>query len=149
MNSTFTGKHMAAIMIAFFGLVIVVNLAMARLARSTFGGVVVENSYVASQHFNKWLDEARSEKALGWTAQASRTAQGGVILRLSGLPAGDARVSATARHPLGRMADIDLAFVRRADGAYISSRPLPAGRWKVRLSVTSGGRTWRQEQDLM
>jgi hypothetical protein len=57
----FTGRHMAMIMIAFFGVVIAVNVLMARFAVSTFGGVVVENSYVASQHFNRWLDEARVE----------------------------------------------------------------------------------------
>ena len=43
----FTGRHMAAIMVAFFGVVIAVNVYMARLATSTFTGVVVENSYVA------------------------------------------------------------------------------------------------------
>ena len=70
----FTGKHMAAIMIAFFGVVIAVNVLMARLATSTFGGLVVENSYVASQKFNRWLGEARSEKALGWKATVTRGA---------------------------------------------------------------------------
>ena len=39
---------------------------------STFGGVVVENSYVASQDFNGWLDEARAERALGWDADVGR-----------------------------------------------------------------------------
>jgi nitrogen fixation protein FixH len=56
---------MAAIMVAFFAVVIAVNVYMARLASSTFTGVVVENSYVASQHFNRWLDEARAEERLG------------------------------------------------------------------------------------
>ena len=55
MQRAFTGRHMAAIMVAFFGVVIVVNLLNARLASSTFGGEVVENSYVASQDFNRWL----------------------------------------------------------------------------------------------
>jgi len=54
----FTGKHFAVIIVAFFAVVIGVNLFMATQASATFGGVVVENSYVASQEFNKWLDEA-------------------------------------------------------------------------------------------
>jgi nitrogen fixation protein FixH len=53
--SGFTGRHMAITIVGFFLVVIVVNLAMARMATSTFGGVVVENSYVASQHYNRWL----------------------------------------------------------------------------------------------
>ena len=55
----FTGYHMAAILVAFFGVIIAVNMVMATLATRTFGGVVVENSYVASQEFNGWLKDAR------------------------------------------------------------------------------------------
>ena len=53
---TFTGWHMATILVSFFAIVVGVNLLMARFATSTFGGVVVENSYVASQQFNQPLN---------------------------------------------------------------------------------------------
>ena len=46
MTMRFTGWHMAAILLGFFGLVVAVNLYMAHTAISTFGGTVVENSYV-------------------------------------------------------------------------------------------------------
>ncbi|MGE0776676.1 MAG: FixH family protein, partial [Sphingomonadaceae bacterium] len=55
MTRSFTGRHMAIILIAFFGVVIAVNFYMARMAIGTFGGTVVDNSYVASQRFNGWL----------------------------------------------------------------------------------------------
>ena len=42
MKRPFTGRHMAAILIAGFGVVIAVNLVMARFAVTTFGGVVVK-----------------------------------------------------------------------------------------------------------
>ena len=64
MNSPLTGKRMTGIFVLFFGVVIAVNVVMACYASSTFGGIVVENSYVASQDFNRWLDEAAAEKAL-------------------------------------------------------------------------------------
>ena len=60
-SGPFTGWHMLAICVAFFGVVIAVNVVMADLAISTFSGEVVENSYVASQRFNGWLDEAKAE----------------------------------------------------------------------------------------
>ena len=44
MTKAFTGRHMAAIMVAFFGVIIAVNFTMARFATATFGGRVVENS---------------------------------------------------------------------------------------------------------
>ena len=57
----FTGRHITMILVAFFGVVIAVNLVMAHYASSTFGGVVVENSYVASQEYNQWLHEAAQD----------------------------------------------------------------------------------------
>lgn len=62
----FTGKHMLLIMVSFFTVVIVVNIFMAYSATSSFAGLVVENSYVASQHFNEKLDAMRRQSALGW-----------------------------------------------------------------------------------
>ena len=54
MTKPFTGWHMTAILVGFFSTVIAVNVYMAHAAISTFGGTVVDNSYVASQEFNGW-----------------------------------------------------------------------------------------------
>lgn len=142
-----TGRHMAAIFVAFFGVVIAVNVAMARLATGTFGGVVVDNSYVASQHFNRWLDKASAQSDLGWSAQATRQPDGRVRIVLSGAPAG-ATLAATAWHPLGRQPDRALVFVRGADGAFVSTAPLAEGRWKLRIAAQAEGREWRAQEDL-
>jgi nitrogen fixation protein FixH len=48
----FTGRHMALILVAFFAVVVGVNVTMAVLAHKSWTGLVVQNSYVASQHFN-------------------------------------------------------------------------------------------------
>ncbi|MFP5454579.1 MAG: FixH family protein, partial [Alphaproteobacteria bacterium] len=55
MRRGFTGRHMAASMVGFFTVVIAVNVTMATVASHSFGGTVVDNSYVASQRFNRWL----------------------------------------------------------------------------------------------
>ncbi len=104
-----------------------VNFVMAGFASSTFGGVVVDNSYVASQRFNGWLDQARVQAGLGWSAKASRLADGRVVLTFSGTPGTGLTVTAVARHPLGRMPDAALTFVREADGRFVSTAPLPLG----------------------
>eukprot|EP01035_Chromulina_nebulosa_P040301 gene40301-54499_t len=57
---------MTAIMCAFFAVVIGVNMLMASDAIRTFGGTVVDNSYVASQQYNGWLAEARVQRLYGW-----------------------------------------------------------------------------------
>ena len=147
MTGRFTGRHMAAILVAFFGVVIAVNVVMARFASSTFGGIVVENSYVASQHFNRWLDEAEAEEALGWDARAARTQQGTVAVTLTGAPT-DAAVEAVARHPLGRLADQPLRFASVGPGRFVSREALPAGRWTLRLTVAREPQVWRREVPL-
>ena len=80
----FTGRHMTAILVVFFGVVIAVNFTMARYARATFGGLVVENSYVASQEFNQWLDEAEAGDALGWDAVTAWRPDGRLLVTVSG-----------------------------------------------------------------
>lgn len=148
MNGTFTGRHMTGILVAFFAVVIGVNVTMATLASGTFGGVVVDNSYVASQHFNRWLDEAAKERAIGWQAVLARTPNGRVIVTLSGGNETALRLAATARHPLGRLPDRELNFVPQGQGRFVSVQPLPAGRWRLRLSAAGHAATWRAEQEL-
>lgn len=147
MTREFTGRHMALIMVGFFGVVIAVNLTMARYATSTFGGIVVENSYVASQKFNGWLEQAEKQRALGWDAVTTWRPDNRLAVQLSGAPA-DAKVSAVARHPLGRLPDQPLAFEPNGKGRFLSTAALPEGRWQVRLEVTAGGRAWRREEEI-
>lgn len=130
MTTRFTGWHMAAILIAFFAVVVTVNLTMATLATRTFGGKVVENSYVASQQYNRWLTAARRQEKLGWALDPRLDGQRHVVLAA---PRG-ARISGFARHPLGREADLALSF---GDGGR-SLQPLPSGRWAVHLLVRRG-----------
>lgn len=144
-----TGKHMALIFLAFFGVVIAVNVTMARLAISTFGGVVVENSYVASQQFNGWLKEASAEKSLGWKGIVNRDDAGRATFDLAdrtGRPIASARVAAVAEHPLGRRPPIALVLNETAPGHYAA--PLLAGRWRLKVSVEADGKTWRMVGDV-
>ena len=147
MIRNFTGWHMTGILVAFFGVVVGVNLLMASFATSTFGGIQVANSYVASQKFNTWLDQAEQSAALGWQARAVREADGRVRVVASG-PGAGARLVATARHPVGRAPDRVLEFERAADGSFISRGNLAAERWILRLELSEGAKLWRQEVRL-
>ena len=121
---------MTAILLAFFGVVIAVNLTMATFATRTFGGKVVENSYDASQKYNDWLAAARKQDALGWTITPSLDGQRRVTVALD--PEG-VTLSGFARHPLGREPDVALTF----DG-YRSLEALPPGRWSLHLLARRG-----------
>ncbi len=150
MTRTFTGRHIAIILVAFFGVVIAVNVTMAWLASSTFGGLVVKNSYVASQKFNGWLEQAREQKALGWSLDIARDADRHVVVTLAarGAPMTDAQLSGFARHPLGRAPEQPLQFQALGDGRYRSAQPLPQGRWIVHARAAAHGGQLDQLADL-
>ena len=141
MTRAFTGRHMLATMIGFFGLVIAVNVAMATLAEETFGGTVVDNSYVASQRFNAWLSAARAQERLGWRTElgVDRDRRVTLALRDRDRPLAGAEVDAVARHPLGGAPDVALRFRDGGSGSYVSEARLPAGRWLVHLHVRRDG----------
>lgn len=150
MTRRFTGWHMAAILIGFFGVVIAVNLVMATSAVRTFGGVVVANSYVASQRFNGWLGEARAQDALGWRIDAQGTRAGALVVRLSG-PGGaieGAAVTVEAEHPLGRLPGRSFALSALGDGRYSAPHALAAGRWRLRIEARRAGRDARFVEEI-
>ncbi len=147
MTRRFTGWHMLAMMVSFFGVVIAVNFTMARMAYTSFGGIVVENSYVASQEFNGWLEQAEAQDALGWQVESQWREDGRIAVTVAGAPDLQS-VSAMVRHPLGRLPDRELHFVRTPDGSYVSDEALPAGRWTLRLQLNSGADEWRREVHL-
>lgn len=150
MTRRFTGWHMTAILVGFFSIVIAVNVYMAHAAISTFGGTVVDNSYVASQEFNGWLAAAKKQQQLGWKTGLSldrerhvriaATSAGAAIEGLAG--------SGQASHPLGAKPPIKLSFSLTADGSLKSVQALPDGRWLIHAVLRHGGETVKLATDL-
>jgi nitrogen fixation protein FixH len=146
-SKKFTGKHMAMVFIGGFGVVIAVNLVMASFAVSGFHGLVVDNSYVASQKFNGWMDEAEKSRALGWQVEARQIADGRIALTTADVPEG-AAITAIARRPLGQHELANLTFASAGADAWTANEALAQGRWTLHLTVTAGGQTWTGESKL-
>ena len=148
----FTGYHAAAIIVSFFGVVIAVNLLMASFAVSTFGGTVVDNSYVASQKYNEWLDEARKQAAHGWNVSKVVRHDDKIAMTIRGAdekPLQGAEITVTAAHPVGRADPVELRFLQDTTGTYVSQNALPEGRWKLRIMITHGGNELALAQDIL
>ncbi len=137
-SSTFSGRKALAVIGGGFAIVIAVNVALAVFASRSHPGLVVENSYVASQKFNGWLEQGRAQKALGWTVTARAdplrltvTATNALGAPLTGLTA-----VASLEHPLGAEPTRNLPLVETAPGTYTAPHDLSAGQWlsEVRLS---------------
>lgn len=144
---TFTGRHMAAIFACGFAVVIAVNIGMATMAVESFHGTVVDNSYVASQHYNGWLKQAAVSKALGWQAVPRRRADGRVVIETVEVPEG-ATLTATAERPLGAREETALTFVQQGKGEWLSDQRIPPGRWEMRIAIRAGDTAWAGEGAL-
>lgn len=147
LSGPITGPKAFAIFASFFVVIIAVNVTLAVQAVRTFPGLEVENSYVASQLFDRERD---AQEALGWTARVSATSKGvRLVLRdRAGAPVADATVAAEVGRPTTRTEDqvLDLAF----DGdAWTAPATLAPGRWQLRLRATAAdGTAFRQDLTL-
>ena len=145
-----TGWHVLAIVGLFFGTVVAVNIALAIFATGTFPGLVVKNSYVASQNYNALLAEGRAQEEAGFKAQL--VAKAGVLqFRLadaSGASRHDLSVSARAGRPASGRNDRTIAFTESGE-FYQADTGLPAGGWIVDVEARDGDTlVFRQSQKL-
>jgi nitrogen fixation protein FixH len=149
-SNPLTGWHILAVVLAFFGVIIGVNLVMAFAATSTFPGLVVKNSYVSSQSYNELLAAAREQDVAGWGHELS--AEGGILhfslSTAAGTPAADLSIAAEAGRPATTREDRDLAFIKAA-GGYKATEPLPAGLWEVDIEARRGAElVFRRTQEI-
>ena len=139
-GSPFTGGRMLAIMVAFFAVIITANVTMAVLAGSSWTGLVVRNSYVASQEFNAKVAEARRQAALGWTS-ALTIAEGRIGFALhdrSGAPIRLDGVQVSLHRPVTTDEDAVLALQPAADGSAGLVYPVRDGVWIVEIAAQAG-----------
>ena len=134
-----TGAKVFAILACFFGVIIAVNVLLAVKAVQTFPGLEVENSYVASQTFDK---DMAAQKALGWTLDygysgghmtlAFRDAAGRPVA-VQGLTALVGRVTETAQDQTPNFT--------LAEGVYTAPVTLDGGRWMIMVEAKANDGT--------
>jgi nitrogen fixation protein FixH len=136
----FTGRHMLFIILGFFGVVIGVNLTMATLASKSWTGLVVENTYVASQQFNRKAEEGRAQAALGWTGKLT-IAWGEVHYGLSdaaGKPVPLHAVKVLFRHPAYEAEDQSVTLASAVGQEFATQHTPRDGVWIVEVDADAG-----------
>lgn len=148
----FTGRHAAYIICSFFGVVIIVNLIMAGSALFTFGGTIVDNSYVASQKYNGWIEQGEEQAKLGWVIANIAHDGDKVTIAMhdkTGEPLEDMVISVMAEHPLGQKDAVDLVLSEtQQNGIYKSDMPLEKGRWKLKITAKKGADSARYVREI-
>ena len=136
----FTGKHMLMVLVAFFGTIITVNMIMAYYANSTWSGLVVKNSYVASQNFNEQQAEARAHAALGWFPKVSYEAGEVrfVLKDAAGNPVKTDGVKVKLLRPANEGQDQIVELTDRGQGLHAGAAQLADGQWVVEVLAEAG-----------
>ena len=141
------GRHVALMFAGFFAVVFAVNIGMAVMASRSWTGLVVENSYVASQSFNSDVAALRKSEGLGLSHQMHY--EGGRLLLsatgVNGLPIATDKIQITIGRPVDNGEDQILTALRTEDGKFAASAKLGAGIWTGELSALVDGKDqWRQ-----
>jgi nitrogen fixation protein FixH len=143
----FTGRDMLLIMFAFFGIIIAVNVTMAWYAMSSWSGLVVDDTYVASQQFNKKADAMRAMAASGISGET--TIHDGVIAytlrNRDGSPAIAEEVTVHFKRPVGAHEDFEARLSKSGEGRFELAHGVLPGDWIVEITSKRGESTIMHE----
>lgn len=152
MNATDTprrlgGRGVLIIAVIAFLVMLTPNIILAVTAARTFSGVVTEDSYVASQDFDRLK---AAQLALGWTVALDHDAD---VLRLditdaNGQVVRPATLAVTMGRPTTTRADSAIALLE-TPGGYAGEAPMAPGHWRVEIAATAAdGTAFRQSHDI-
>lgn len=137
----FTGRHLFLILLGMFAVVAAVNFTMATLARKTFSGAVIANGFVANHEFSGWVERAREQRKIGWSAKA---AVDDGVLRVSavdreGASLTGARVRVHLIHPLREGQSRRAELSETAPGHYAAPIDVFRGQWDANIEIEKDG----------
>jgi nitrogen fixation protein FixH len=143
-----TGGKVLFMLVAFFAVVIGVNMIMMRLAILTLPGTEVDSAYSASLAYENEIAAAHDQNARNWKVDAhiQRGPDGGATLQVeardnSGKPMPGLKFQGRFERPTDRRADQPVALAEMGIGIYRGSAPLIAsGQWDLVLEGIAAGR---------
>jgi nitrogen fixation protein FixH len=139
-----TGRMVLVSIVSFFAVIIAVNLIMATLAVSTFGGVETRNAYQAGLSFSREIAESRAQEARNWHVEAklSNWTPDGVVVEVmprdaSSSPVVGVDFTVTFAHPASRRQDQVVSLSQVGAGLFRARTQISPGQWDL---VVEAGR---------
>lgn len=126
----FTGWHMLLIMVSFFGVVFLANGILVYQAMHSWTGLVVENSYVASQTFD--ADTERLAIARKDLRHQLHYQNGQLKLNLetvNGGPVNATEITVEIGRPADNSSDKKLVLMADGPGSFFAATKLADGVW--------------------
>ncbi len=141
--------------IGFFGVVVLANAVLLVVAFGTWTGVAVPDAYERGLAYNRELERAAAQEALGWSG-ALETRQAGERTRVAltlkgpaGAPLERAAVRARFYRPTHEGHDLTVPLSAEGGGLYAAELALPLdGAWEVRVRAEREGDIWRLNERI-
>jgi nitrogen fixation protein FixH len=136
-----TGRMVLICLIAFFGVVSLVNAIMIRFAVTSFGGVETASSYQAGLAFGRESAAARAQDERHWRVKAKvLPAAGATTVEIdardaAGQPLAGLTASAQLAHPTDRRADQTVRLSEAATGHFRGTAGALAGQWDLVIEL--------------
>ncbi len=133
-------EHFPIWMILAMGTVVAVNARLITLAVTTFPGAATSDDFDSSNSYNKVLDAAAKQQALGWRVQV-RADGGAPVISVTGrdgVPIA-AKIEGSVRRPLGDSMDQAARLVPDGHGGLVVKNILAPGQWDLLLHIAAGG----------
>ena len=142
-----TGRMVFFMMVAFFGVVIGVNVIMMRLAIQTLPGTEVDSAYSASLAYQKEIATAQAQSSRNWKVEAhvERSGQGGATLQVEardnlGRPMSGLKFQGRFERPTDRRADHAISLAEVGIGIYRgNAEAIAPGQWDLVVEGAAGG----------
>lgn len=131
------GWHVLAAVIAFFGVVIAVDVTFLMAAYRSYPGQVSVTPYEDGLAYNKHMAQQRAQAALGWRASVATAPNAVVVdvLDATGAPVAGLEVTGLLSRPATEAGRLSLAFAETVPGRYVARAAPPPGGWDLALSA--------------
>ena len=134
-----TGRHVLAMIVAFFLTIFAVNGVFVYVSLNSHPGVISEDAYRKGLDYNRTLDRADRQIARGWRTTVA-LAGGVVVVTLTdrnGAALTGLTVRGAAHRPVHDRSDTSLVLRETAPGRYRAATALASGRWEVLLTAAA------------
>ena len=153
---TLTGKHVLAMLLVFFGIIIAVSIVFTTLAVQSFRGEDIKQSYRQGVEYNETLADRAAQSDLGWRAAVNVTGDiddRRLIVKVAGADdqgLNNLTITGRLRHPADQTLDRPLEFAVGPDGLARADISGLYGQWTVQAQARNadGQRQFRYDLNL-
>jgi len=142
-----TGTKVFLMLVAFFGLVIGVNVTMMKLAIATLPGTDVDSPYAAGLTYDREISAAHDQAARKWqvSAHIERRADGAATLQVDardarGQPMSGLKFGGRLERPTDKRSDLQVELSEAGIGIYRgNAASVPPGQWDLVIEGEARG----------